>query len=413
MSDRPRGPRKKGRLLALLLLVLVAGAILYKVTRLEAVKVARVARGTAIEAVYAVGTVEPVDVANLKARVSGPVLRLLVKEGDPVKAGQLLAEIDAPGLAFDVERGQADFRAARSRASSAPQLEMLRSNEKALTSELAQARRDLERVRRLSQSGVLSPQELERARTQVQTNEARLAANRAQQRDTQIAMRSDVDRAKAGVASLRARANERDLRAPLDGQVLKLHVERGETVAMNQNLLRIGDAGRLRIEAEVDEADMGRVRLGMPAAVRLYAFRDRAIRAHVSRISPAADRERKSFSVHFDFDDKVEGLRPGMTAEVNVIIRRKEAVLLCPIEALRDGVAWVVDTEGRLSERKVELGIRDVTRAEVVSGLADGERVVLGVKGAPQTGRRVAPTEVPTSPSAGQGSGAGLAANVK
>ncbi|MBS2023452.1 MAG: efflux RND transporter periplasmic adaptor subunit, partial [Deltaproteobacteria bacterium] len=313
------------------LVLLAALVALLKPTRVPA---APLVRGTAVEAVYASGTVETIDRAEVRARTTGPLLELLVREGDAVHRGQLLARIDVPALRFDVVRGRADRDAARIRQEAAPQLKALQAQERGLLAQLAQARADLTRTEALVKKGVQPPQEEERARTGLDSAQAQLESNRAQQRDVRILLQADADRSEAGAASLMAKAADAEIRAPLDGVVLVRRVERGETVLSGQSLLRIGDLSRLHLEAQVDEADVGRLSVGVAAAVRLLAFDDRVVPGRVVRIAPEADRERKSFQVDIELSEAVEGLRPGMTAEINLLARRRDHVLLAPASAL-------------------------------------------------------------------------------
>lgn len=364
-------------ILAGLLLAAVGGAAIgYK--RLYRVQVTsvRAVRGTAIDAVYASGPVEAQDRVEVKARVPGPIGALLVRVGQKVRRGDVLAKIDAPTLGLDVARGRVDLQAASLRASTAPQVAALEHQAAALRAQLAQARADLSRIEPLVRAGAVPAQELERARTPVATMEAQIAANRAQQQDLRIVLRAEAGRQRAGVAALRARANDAEVLAPMDGVVLARHVELGEVVAPQQNVLRIGDLRHLWIEARVDEADIGRVRQEMPAAVRLYAFPGRTFRGRVARILPEADRERKSFEVDIDLAEEVPGLRPGMTAEINIVIKERGGALLLPADAVRDRHVWIIQ-DGRLVRRDVEVGIRDQTRVEVLRGVSEGDQVVL------------------------------------
>ncbi len=224
---------------------------------------------------------------------------------------------------------------------------------------------------------------------------AQLAASRAQARDVRITLRADSARQRAGIASLRSRASDADVRSPLDGVVLARHVEEGEVVGVNQNVVRVGDVTRLQIEARIDETDVGRVRAGAPAVVRFAAFERRVFDARVMRVLPDADRTSRSFDVRLELNAPVEGLRPGMTAEVNVVLARHDAVLIAPTDGVVDGAAWVVGGDGRAHRRPVREGIRDIARVEVTGGLREGDRVITGDVSALREGSRVRPTLQP------------------
>lgn len=374
------------------------GAVALRVRPLPVTAVA-VVRGRALDAVYASGTVECVDRVEVKSRVAGPVVDLAVREGDVVTAGQLLARIDAPTLAWDVQRGMADLEAARERSATTPQVAALEAQAASLDAQLSQARADLARVEALARSGAASPQELDRARTQVASLTAQIAANRAQQRDIRITLRAESERQRAGIGSLRARASDAEVRAPLAGVVLARHVEPGETVGVNQNLLRVGDTTHLQIEARIDETDIGRVRVSAPAVVRFQAYEGRVFDACVTRVLPDADRTSRSFEVRLTLDAPPEGLRPGMSAEVNIILARHDNVLLAPTDGVTEGHAWVAGSDGRAHRRIVRTDIRDIARVEVTEGLAEGDDVIVGDTAALREGRRVRTTR--QTPAAG------------
>jgi HlyD family secretion protein len=386
----------KARWVLLPFVVAIAGGLAYsKFLRPLGVSATSVSRGVAVEAVYASGTIEAVERVDVKARMSGPVADLLVREGDQVEADQLLARIDAPTLNFDVTRGRAELEAAMERASTAPQVAALAGQESALRAQLAQAKADLDRADRLNKSGAGVALEVERARTQVAALEAQISTIKAQTQDVRIALRADRLRSKAGVDSLRARARDAEVRAPMAGVVLKRRIEHGEVVAMNQNLLKIGDLTKLWIESRVDESDIGRVRAQMAAAVRLYAFEGKVFPAHVARILPDSDRDRKSFEVDLELDEKVTGLLPGMSAEINIIVRKHENALLLASDAVRDkggAHVWLIGSDGKLHRQAVKIGIRDLVTVEVLDGLSDGAVVALDEEELLSEGRRVSVT---------------------
>ncbi|HEX4462241.1 MAG TPA: hypothetical protein VIA18_29900, partial [Polyangia bacterium] len=117
-----------------------------------------------------------------------------------------------------------------------------------------------------------------------------------------------------------------------------------------------------------------------PCVIRVAALGERVLHGHISRIAPEADREHHSFRIVVALDDggkgDSDGLRPGMSAEVDVIAARRDHALLVAREAVREGHAWRLEADGRLHRRAVKLGVGDLERAEVLDGLADGDRVV-------------------------------------
>ena len=376
------GRRIKPQLILVLLLVL-AGAGVFARSQLSprSVTVTPVVRGKAIDAVYATGTVEAEDRVNVKAKTAGSILEILVKEGDHVKRGDVLARIDNPSASFDLNRGRADLSAASQQAgSSAPQLAALEAQTAALDADRKFARSELERTEALAKTNALPSAELDRARARVAQLEAQIAAVEAQKRSLRIELRSSVAQKSAQVQSLASRVNDTVVRAPLDGVVLAKYVELGEVVALNQTLFTVGDTGDLILEVAVDEADIARVHpaagsQGSAAAVSLYAFPKQVFRGHVFEVFPDANRERKSFLAKVRLDSPPAQLRSGMSAEVNIVSSEKDGALLAPSSAEDHGVVWVAQ-DGRVHRRKVQVGIRDLLRVELLSGVNVGEQLV-------------------------------------
>lgn len=365
------------RLAVVWIAVLALSAAGFVVTRPTRVTVATVKRGTAMRAVYASGVIEPFDRVEVKARASGPVAELLVREGDEVVAGQLLGRIDVPQLGFDVARGRADLGAAESRLNLGPQIQSFKAQKDALQAELAQARVEADRVKRLFDSSSVSSAQHEQARVRVTALAAQIDALDAQERDAQIAIKADAQRQRAIVGALASHAGDADIRAPIAGTILRRHVAVGEVVSVNQGLLKLGDLGRLHVEAEIDEADVSRVRAALPAVVRIHGVDDRVFPGRVERVFPDADRARKAFDVHVAFDRVPDAARSGTSAEVNIVLEEHPDALLVPLEAVRDGAVWVVDASDRVRRVPVTVGIRDLATVEV-TGVEEGAQVVVG-----------------------------------
>lgn len=357
-----------------------------------------IVRGSAVDAVYATGTVEAEDRVQIKVKAAGSLSEVFVKEGDRVKKGDLLARIDNPQLSFDLRRGKVDLNAAAAQGgTAAPQLEALKAQALAISADLGLARQDADRLDKLLASGAIGSAEADRARARVAQLQATLAANEAQQRALRIDLSANTARQAAQVKTLESRLLDAEVRAPMDGVVLGKQVELGEVVSVNQTLFKVGDTSRLILEVSVDEADVARVHdpsEGKPAsrvAVSLYAFAKQVFPGKVLEILPDANRERKSFLVKVALDDPPPGLRSGMSGEVNILVGQKEGVLLAPSEAEAEGMVWLVEGS-RARRAPVKIGIRDLLRLEVVEGPAEGSLVVVEGQDKLADGARVSVT---------------------
>jgi len=392
---------RRGRIGALAVIALALAGGLVVVTRPTPVTTSEVVRGVAVDAVYATGTIEPVERLTVRARVAGLLGPVAFREGDAVKQGELLARIDSATLHHELARGEADRWAALQQATvDAPQIEALRAQARATEADLAHAKEDLGRTTNLHASGAARDADLEQARTRVARLEAELASKNAQLGSVRIELTARARGSTALAESLAARITEGDVRSPLAGVVLAKYVEAGEVVAPNQPLFRVGSVDELRVECAVDEADIARIVPGKVVAITLYAFGGRVFRGHVVEIAPDADRAKKSFLVRVKLDDPPAGLRSGMSAEVNVVVDEHPGALLVPAESIdAHGEVWVV-VGGRAQKRAVEVGIRDVLRVEVIGGLHEGEQVVVAGGDALSPGARVSPTITRLDPNA-------------
>lgn len=391
-----RPPRKRplGKVLLVFALLASGGAFAARRMQPKAVTTTPIVRGVAVEAVYATGTVEAFDRVLVKAKLAGSIAELKVREGARVKKGDVLATIDSPTLKFELAKGKADLWAASSQAGTAsPQLAALDAQMKATTALLQSAKDDRDRIAKLVQNGTATQVELDKANTQVQNLEAQLAAQKATQQSLKIDLGARATGANAAVDSLAARLADTEVRSPLEGVVLGRSVEPGEVVMINQPLFRVGNTEDLVLECAVDEADVAKVTIGSKAAVSLYAFAGKAFRAEVFEVLPDADRAKKSFLAKLRLSDPPPGLRSGMSAEVNVIVAERPGSLLAPAEAIdASGYAWVA-RDGRAEKRKLQVGVRDMLRVEILGGLAEGDQVVVAGADALQPGVRVTATE--------------------
>lgn len=333
--------RSTRRLVILGVLVVVAGAAAWWfVGRPRPVAVVSPVRGDAVEAVYATGAVEPVFWAKVSSTSVGRIVEIKVKDGDAVKAGDVLIRLD--------DR-EAKARLAETRAS----LEFLRE--------------ELARYAKLAQSNIASRQAYQRI---VSQHAAAIAAE----------------------AAARQRLTDLILRAPLDGDVLRQDGNVGEVVKAGDVLVWVGKCCPMRIEAEVDEEDIPAVKKGQVVLVRADAFPGKSFRAVVSSITPKGDPVSKNYRVRITLPPDTP-LRIGMTTEVNIIVREAKGALLVPFSAVRAGHVWVV-VDGRARRTPVKTGIVGDRNIQVTGGLKGSEAIVADPPAGLKSGMRVNPRPV-------------------
>lgn len=352
-------------------LILVAGVLWLRwVLRPDpvAVKVVKVELGL-VERTVAntrAGSVKACRRAKLSPSVGGQIARLEIKEGERVSEGELLLELWNQDLV--AEMGLAESQAVASEASA--KAACLRADE---------ARREADRKSRLQKSGAVSEETIDQALTQALTSGADCDAARAQAR---------VSGARLGVA--KANLERTRLRAPFDGVVAKINGELEEYVTPSPPgiatlpVVDLVDDACFYVAAPIDEVDAQGIKTGMAARISLDAFGDRRFEAQVRRIACyVLDVEKQARTVEVEAvfangDDSLE-LLAGYSADLEIVLEKREGVLRLPTEAVQEGNKVLVfdPAESLLRERKIETGLSNWKYTQVVTGLTEGEQVVL------------------------------------
>ena len=303
------------------------------------VKLGQAHLGQAIDVVYASGVVEYVRQAHVAPVTTAPIRQVAAAEGDLVARGALLAQLDD-----GPQRG------------TALQLE----------AQAAMARAGAARTQRLLDAGF---------------------GARAANDDAQAQRRA----AEGAAQSAWARLADYRLVAPLAGRVLRRDAEPGDLAVAGTTLFLIADPGAIRVTADVDERDVGRLKVGQLALVRADAFIDQTFNARVAQITPAGNATGRVFRVRLALPASTP-LAPGMTVETNLITARRDQAVLVPSSAVRDAAVWSVEA-GRAHRHAVRLGASAASQTEITSGLPAGAQVVLDPPAGLREGARVRPAQ--------------------
>jgi HlyD family secretion protein len=336
---------RRAWIVILLLVLIVAGAAGARVYRnrnnFPAVTVEAI-RARDLEAIVsASGTIEPKRQVNVSATTMGRVTRLGVQEGQRVRAGQFLLEIDPRSLAGQIDRGEASVAAARAALDqSTTAVEQSRA-----TLELAQ--QTFKRQQDLSKDGLTTREALEHAQNDVTVREADL---RARQQEVQ-ARQQQIKQEQASLSTTRYNLSQVTIVSPMDGIVTRRNIEEGENVVvgtMNNAgtvLLTVADMSAIQAEIQVDETDIPNVTIGQHAVVTIDAVPDRMFNGHVTDIgnspiqttSTAANtgqRQATNFKVVVTIDDPVPDVRPGFTCSGEITTATRKNKTSVPIQAL-------------------------------------------------------------------------------
>jgi HlyD family secretion protein len=320
--------------------------------------------------------------ATVSSKVTGKVTEVLVEEGTQVAAGQLVARIDAatPDAASRLAESQVQA------ASAAREETRVR---------IAQAKLDLHRQQELAKEGFTAQAEVDRASHDLKALEARLATQG-----------DELEVARRALALRRQDVADTEIRAPFAGVVTSKNAQPGEMISpmsagggfTRTGICTLVDMGSLEFEVDVNEAYINRVRPGQPAEGVLDAYPDWRIPAHVITIVPTADRQKATVMVRIAIDARDARILPDMGVKVSFVEPRREGApvqraVTVPKAALRrDGeadVVLVVNGEGRLERRAVQVAETTGDQVKVTAGLSGAERVVVEGPATLEDGDRV------------------------
>jgi HlyD family secretion protein len=302
------------------------------------------AKGNLSVTVMATGYIQPVEEVEVGTQVSGVIEKLYADYNSHVKKGQLLAELDKLTLKEQLNQAMAQLSKAQS--------------------ELNLANRQYDRVKQLYES---------KAATEVALEEA---INRKE-----LAEMTLKD-ATANLSQAKVNLSYASIYSPIDGVVLKRAVNIGQTVAAMFNtptLFTIAeDLTKMQVEADVDEADLGQVKLGQHVTFTVDAYPGATFEGTVSqiRISPKVTNNVVTYTVIVNAPNPDEKLFPGMTASIRINIESEEGILV-PVEALTGGKTLRVKSNGNIEERTIQTGIGDGVSIIARSGVKEGEEVII------------------------------------
>ncbi len=300
--------------------------------------------------VQATGIIKPKVGAEVKvgARITGKVERLFANIGDAVKKGQTLVQLEQDDLKARADQAEAAYQEA--------------------ASAYDKARSDLDRDKPLADKGYITRQAID-----VLQNAHDMAKAR------QAKAKSDLDYA-------RAQLSYATIKAPISGTIAAVMTQQGETVAAGMNaptFITIIDLNRLEVNAYVDETDVGKITVGQEALFTVDTFPDKDFKGKVTAIYPRAVLQENvvNYITLISIANSEGKLKPDMTANVTITLKKKTGVLAAPAAAVRrEGgkkFVLVAGAEGKTAKREVKTGWKEGSYIEIISGLKEGEVVVV------------------------------------
>ena len=451
--------RRELNLISILLVLILTGVAGFywfsNGNRKQSFRTAPVERGDLLSTISSTGTLNAVVTVQVGTQVSGTIQQLLVDFNSPVKKGMLIARIDPATFDAKVKQAQADLENSRAtvlnqRAAVAKaQADLVNAKANVVRQDVAlrDAKIKLDSRIRLFAEGGISQEDRDSAQATYDSAVAQLEAAQASVNSFQAALevtQAQLTAAEAQVRQKQAVLDQADIdlqntfiRAPVDGVVVSRNVDVGQTVAASLQaptlFLIAQDLTKMQVDTNVDEADVGRVALDQEATFTVDSFPGQRFRGRVIQIrqSPQVVQNVVTYDTVVAVGNPDFQLKPGMTANVKILVARRDNALLVPNAALRvrmegaastggsgqSGIArplqpgmptpmmaagrgpegtgrqvtpegkqrvWVLQ-DGKPVERQVKTGLSDGQKMEVLEGLAEGDKVIVGLGGTTQS----------------------------
>lgn len=352
------------------------------------VEATAVARRDFVQSVVASGHVETPHRVNIGTQVTGTVKRVPVAEGQAVRAGQVLIELENAEWSAALAQADAAVLQARARLR---QLREVQAPVAAQTVRQAQVSLDNARAQRsrstsLFQQGFVGQAALDDVRKAVDLAEAQLRAAQSQFDSARAGGSDDamaqtaLAQAMAGAAVARSRLVYATIAAPVDGTLIDRTVEPGDVVQPGKALLVLSPAGKTQLVVQIDEKNLQLLAPGQKAQASADAYPEGRLAAELAYINPGVDLQRGSVEVKLDVPEPPAYLLQDMTVSVDIQVARRSQVVLVASDALRGADSaqpWVLKVEGRRVRRQpVRLGLRGGGFSEVLEGLLPGDLVL-------------------------------------
>jgi HlyD family secretion protein len=368
---------------------------LVKGTTLDPNKLGKVTKGDVARSVVATGKIQPITKVEVKSKASGIVEKLYVDINNVVKKGQPLAQLDQEEIQAQVSAQRAQLASTEANVTT---LEAAIEQDKvnAAAPDLPMYKASLDRYREMQKEGVVSRQALDdsnrdylAALTKRNSAQAQIGVDTAKLKQAH----AQVMQSQASLKQLEEQLGYTTIIAPMDGVILSRDVEIGDAVSSILVLgstatlvMTEGDTTEVYVQGKVDEADIAHVYMSQPARIKVESFRDRLFNGKVTKIAPMGVEKDNvtTFEVRVSINNPGGELKANMTANAEILLDEHKGVLTVPESAVmydgqKNALVEVPDKTQKEGKRKVQvkIGLSNGNLTEIVSGLKEGQQVVL------------------------------------
>src|SRR5512146_1237751 len=374
----------------------IAGFALRNVIFGTPVEAYRAVRSDLIQTVVASGRITTPQRVSVGAVITSRVLRIPVEEGQSVRRGQILIELDDKDERAAVAQAQAAAAQAEAKMRQLREVALPTARQSLIQAgaNAVQARQQYERNKDLKAKGFVSQSALDDAQRNLDVAESQLRAARLQVvtngpagSDYEMA-RTALEQARASLRVAQARLEQTVVHAPVDGILIGRDVEPGNVVQPGKELMALAPVGETQVVVQIDEKNLSQLKIGQKALCSADAFPRDHFAAELFYINPGIDALRGAVEIKLRVLDPPEYLRQDMTVSVDIEVARRAAAVVVPADAVRDPAGahpWVLAAE----RRPVKLGLKGDSRIEVLDGVAPGDLLISAANGVVTAGQRV------------------------
>lgn len=340
------------------------------------------------------GTIISEARVDVLSKVSGILEKIQVEQGDRIKANQVIAMVESEEKEAHLQETQAALDVLRARwaqMETGARPEEITQSEQLVRQTKASWETSLDnymRLKNLKERDFISQQRLDEAMLQVTISEAEyrsakekltLLRKGARQEDRD-ALLAQIRQAEAALRLAQIHLKNTTIRAPISGIISKRFLDEGAFVSTTAPIVRIVAMDRVKALVQVVESDLAQLRVGAKADIHVDAYQEQVFRGEVSSISPTVDPETRMADVEIEVENMDHRLKPGMFARVNLVVQRRDGVLLLVKDSLireRGHTRVFVHENGRALLREISLGLEGEKYVEVLRGLREGEEVIV------------------------------------
>jgi HlyD family secretion protein len=379
----------------------VAGFALRNVILGAPIDTLRAVRSDLVQTVVASGRIMTPQRVSVGAVITGRVVRIPVQEGQSVRRGDVLIELDDSDERASVAQTRAAVAQAEAKVRQLRELGLPAAEQSLIQvqANLTQARRQYDRAVELKAKGFVSQAALDDAQRNLDVAESQLRSAKLQVQSNSAAgsefavAETAAAQARASLGVAEAKLDDTVIRAPVDGILIARAVEPGNVVQPGKELMALAPAGETQVVVQIDEKNLAQLRVGQKALGSADAYPLERFAAELVYINPGIDALRGAVEVKLRVPNPPGYLRQDMTVSVDIEVARSTGAVVVPADAVRDANSahpWVLAVDGgRAMRRAVKLGLKGDGRVEVLEGVAPGDLLVSGAQQAVKAGQRV------------------------